>query len=157
MTGELPFNRDFADIVAELTSANAEFVIVGGFAVAAHGHQRATKDLDVFVNPTAENATRVLSALVAFGAPLHGVTAEDVAAPGLILQLGIPPRRIDVINAIEGVSFSEASMSILTVHVGGVAVPVIGLDALLKNKSTVGRPEDLKDVRVLKRLHGRTE
>lgn len=152
MTSEPILNPDFRDLLASLHGAGAEHLVVGGFAVAAWGFQRATKDLDVFIRPDPENARRVLEALSAFGAPLFGVTAEELAAPGLILQLGVPPRRIDVMNRIEGVDFDAANAQRLLVKVTDLAIPVIGLAALLKNKRATGRPEDLRDVRKLERI-----
>ena len=118
--------------------------------MSAYGYQRSTKDLDVFVRPTPENAPCVLRAIAAFGAQLFGTTADDPAEPGLILQLGVAPRRIDVSNQIEGVSFDEATVDRTLVALGTVTVPVIGLEALIRNKLAVGRPEDLKDVRKLR-------
>lgn len=149
MTSEPALNSDFMDFLRELAEAEVAYLVVGGFAVATHGYQRATKDIDIFVRPSIENARRVLRALKAFGAPLHGVDEAELATPGLILQLGVPPRRIDVINHIEGVSFEEANAHPVTVRIGGVAIQVIGLEALLANKRAVGRPEDLKDIRML--------
>lgn len=152
MTSEPALNSDFMDFLRELAEADVDYLVVGGFAVAAHGYQRATKDIDIFVRPSIENARRVLRALTGFGAPLHGVDEAELAAPGLILQLGVPPRRIDVINLIEGVSFDEANAHPVTVRIGGVAIQVIGFEALLANKRAVGRPEDLKDIRMLTKV-----
>jgi predicted nucleotidyltransferase len=152
MTIEPALNDDFRDLISALEKTGAEFLIVGGFAVSAYGYQRATKDLDIFIRPTRGNAERVSAALVAFGAPLFATTVDDLAVPGLILQLGVPPRRIDVINRIEGVGFDEAWAGHTTVWIGTLSVPIIGLDALIKNKLAVGRPEDIKDVRKLTEL-----
>jgi hypothetical protein len=149
MTSELELNADFRDMLVELSRAGAEYLIVGGFAVSAYGYQRATKDIDVFIRPTADNAARVLRAVTAFGAPTFDATAEDLATPGLILQLGVPPRRIDIINRIEGVTFDEACVGSLVVAIGDLDIPVIGFEALLKNKRATGRAEDMKDVRML--------
>lgn len=146
MTSEPVLNEDFRDLLVELARASVEYLIVGGFAVSAYGFQRATKDLDIFVRPTLENGQRVLRALAAFGAPLFDATAEDLANPGLVLQIGVPPRRVDIINLIEGVSFDEAAAERTLVTLGSSPIAVIGFDALIKNKLAVGRPEDLRDV-----------
>jgi hypothetical protein len=101
---------DFRDILIELHNAGARFVVVGGHAVAFHGHPRATKDLDVLVEANSHNAKRVYAALAAFGAPLSAfeVGVEDFASYDGVLQLGVPPRRIDIINRADGITFAEA-------------------------------------------------
>ena len=89
-------NRDFRDLLAEFNVQGVEYLVVGAYALAAHGHVRATKDLDVWVRPDSGNARRVLKALQAFGAPLLDLTEADLATPGLVFQIGVPPVRIDV-------------------------------------------------------------
>ncbi|OGQ74162.1 MAG: hypothetical protein A3G94_02525, partial [Deltaproteobacteria bacterium RIFCSPLOWO2_12_FULL_60_16] len=101
-------NRDFRDLLAEFNARNVEFLVVGAHALAAHGHVRATEDLDVWVRPEGENAKRVLDALRAFGAPLHDLTEKDLTTPGVVFQIGVAPLRIDVLTAIDGVDFAEA-------------------------------------------------
>lgn len=145
---------DFRDLLVELHDAGAEFVVVGGHAVAFHGHPRATKDLDVLVRPSPENAERVYRALGSFGAPLQAfeVGVDDFASYDGILQIGVPPRRIDIINRASGISFDEAVAAGECFEVVGRSVRVIGRDALLKNKRAAGRPQDLADVAALERL-----
>lgn len=142
---------DFRDVLVELARARAAFVMLGGYAVAFHGHPRATKDLDILVRPDRENAARVFRALAAFGAPLasFGVSVEDFATHDGVLQIGLPPRRVDVLNRADGITFEEAVASGDALEVDGERVPVIGLDALLKNKRASGRPQDLADVAAL--------
>jgi hypothetical protein len=101
-------NQDFRDLLAEFNAAGVEFLVVGAHALAAHGLVRATKDLDVWVRPEAGNAERAIAALGAFGAPLHDLSIDDLARPGLIFQIGVAPIRIDVITAIDGVAFDDA-------------------------------------------------
>jgi hypothetical protein len=155
---ELP--NDFRDILLELADALAEFVVVGGHAVAFHGHPRATKDLDVLVRATPANAQRVYRALAAFGAPLDDfdVQAGDFSSYDGVLQIGTPPRRIDILNRIEGTSFEEAAASGDGFELEGRRIPVIGRDALIRNKRSVGREQDLADVAALEsapqRRHG---
>src|SRR5277367_3064077 len=103
----LPFSQDFRDLLSELCAAEARFLIVGGYAVAVHGRPRATKDLDVWVDATKENASRVMKALRAFGAPLHDLVERDLETPGVGLQIGVPPQRIDVLTAPTGLLFEE--------------------------------------------------
>ncbi len=145
-------NDDFRDLLEALAGAGADFVVVGAHALAAHGFPRATGDLDVLVRPSRENARRVLAALGAFGAPLaqHGVTEADLAQAGTVYQIGLPPRRIDVLTAISGVTFDEAFGSRLVVQVDGRPVPFLGRDALLANKLASGRPKDLLDADLLR-------
>lgn len=147
-----PFS-DFVDMVAALQDAGAEFVVVGGHAVAFHGSARATKDIDIFLNPTPENAARVVRALHLFGAPVValGITEDDFAHPGSVVQLGVPPVRIALLTRIDGVSFEEVGRTVQEIPFGALAAPVIGLDALLKNKRASGRPQDLADVDALTR------
>jgi hypothetical protein len=144
-------NVDFRDLLDCLCSEGAEFLIVGAYAVAFHGTPRATGDLDVFVRPTVDNAARVWRALARFGAPLRerGVTERDFTDPGMIYQIGLPPRRIDILTQISGVSFDEAWTSRAETTVDGFTVAFIGRDALIKNKRASGRDKDLLDVRLL--------
>src|SRR6187402_1688671 len=125
---------DFRDILVELHHAGARFVVLGGHAVAFHGHPRATKDLDVLVEANAENAKRVYTALAAFGAPLSAfeVGVEDFASYDGVLQLGVPPRRIDIINRADGITFAEAIADGASFNLEGCKIPVIGRDALIK-------------------------
>lgn len=148
---ELP--EDFRDLLLELHDAGADFVVVGGHAVAFHGHPRATKDLDVLVRPAPDNARRVYRALAAFGAPLHAfeVSEADFAAYDGVLQIGLPPRRIDIITRATGISFEEAVAEGASFTLEGRRVPVIGRRALLKNKLAAGRAQDLADLEALRR------
>lgn len=142
---------DFRDILVELHRAGARFVVLGGHAVAYHGHPRATKDLDILVAADLDNARCVYAALAAFGAPLSAfeVRVEDFASYDGILQLGVPPRRIDIINRAEGITFAEAVADGENFDVEGYAIPVIGRSALIKNKRAAARPQDLADVEAL--------
>ena len=148
---------DFRDLLVYLADAGADFIVVGGHAVARHGHVRATKDIDVLVRPDGDNATRVMQALASFGAPLRalGVEVADLSRPGQVVQLGVPPLRIDVITSISGLTFDEAVVDPDTLDVDGRSVRVIGLDALLRNKRASGRPQDLADVDALERLRSK--
>ena len=147
----LPFAEDFMDMLCELSDADVEFVVVGGYAVAFHGYVRATKDIDILINPTRANAERVYRALAAFGAPLQAfdVSEGDFADYDGVLQLGVPPRRIDILNKIDGISFSEAFHDHGLFEVEGRKIPMIGLGALIRNKRASGRLRDLADVEAL--------
>jgi hypothetical protein len=144
---------DFLDLLRALSVAEARFLVVGAYAVGVHGHPRATKDLDVWVEASVDNAPKVMSALNEFGAPLMGLTESDLCVPGIGLQIGVEPGRIDVLTAISGVPFEEAWPSRVQADFGdGVRCHVIGLDELLKNKRASARPQDLADVAALERL-----
>jgi len=145
---------DFRDFLVELHDAGAAFVVLGGHAVAFHGYPRATKDLDVLVRADPANALRVYRALAAFGAPLDSfeVSADDFATYDGVLQIGLPPRRIDILNRVAGIGFQDAITAGDTFEVEGRRIPVIGLDALLRNKRAAGRPQDLADVTALEAI-----
>jgi hypothetical protein len=121
--------------------------------MAVHGVPRATGDLDVWVRPDAGNAERVLQALVQFGAPIEAmeVKANGLARPGMIYQIGLPPRRIDILTEISGVDFDDAWTSRITQEIAGLKVPFLGREALLRNKRASGRVKDLSDIALLER------
>jgi len=146
-------NDDFRDLLILFADAGVEFVIVGAYAVAFHGAPRASGDIDVFIRPSPENAERVFGALARFGAPVQsaGATPTDFAQPGLVYQIGLPPRRIDILTQISGVTFEEAWASRVVAEVDGRAVGFIGREALLKNKEATGRIRDLADAARLRK------
>jgi hypothetical protein len=148
-------NEDFRDLLVLFADAGVEFVIVGAYALAFHGAPRASGDIDVFVRPSAENARRVIAALGRFGAPLGsaGVTPADFTTPGTVYQIGLPPRRIDIMTEISGLDFEEVWLSRVTVEVEGRPVPFIGRAAFLKNKDAAGRPQDVADAARLRRMN----
>jgi hypothetical protein len=138
-------NRDFRDLLAEFNAHGVEYLIVGAHALAAHGHIRATKDLDVWIRAEAANAGRVISALKAFGAPLLDLTEDDLAQPGLIFQIGVPPVRIDLVTSIDGVTFSEAWPARVQTAFADQPVAVLSRQHLIRNKRASGRTQDLAD------------
>jgi hypothetical protein len=144
-------NEDFVDILSLLLEHGAEFVVVGAHALAVHGVARATGDIDVLVRPTATNAERVVAALRAFGAPLatHGVSTRDFTIEGTIYQLGLPPRRIDLLTRIDGVSFDEVWNGRVVRVVDALSVPFLGREELVRNKRAAGRPKDLADLAMI--------
>ncbi|MBK7644225.1 MAG: hypothetical protein IPJ19_14475 [Planctomycetes bacterium] len=139
-------NRDFSEMLAALCGAGAEFLVVGAHALAAHGRPRATGDLDLWVRPTKQNALLVWQALTAFGAPLAGLKLSDLSDPDVVFQMGVPPNRIDILTAIDGVEFESAWKNRIRVKLAGLEIPVLGRDDLLANKRAAGRPKDLADV-----------
>jgi hypothetical protein len=137
---------DFKDFVEVFVANDVRFLIVGGFAVAAHGLPRYTGDLDAWVWVSSENASRVVRALDAFGFAGLGLTEDDFSQPDRIVQLGYPPYRIDIFTSIEGVQFDEAWSRRVVLELDGILVPFIGRDDLLTNKRVAGRPQDIADV-----------
>ena len=135
-----------------LVSCEVEFLLVGGVAFAAYGEPRATKDMDIWVNPTPENARRLFAALKEFGAPTHGAKPADFSAPGTFLQLGTPPVRIDLITAIDGVVFADAWTRRVVTLFAGSQISVISLDDLITNKKIAGRPRDALDVKQILKM-----
>lgn len=147
----MPSNQDFKDLFAELNAHDVEFLVVGAHALAAHGHVRATKDLDVWVRPDRENAIRVIRALRAFGAPTDAVTEADFAEPGITFQIGVEPVRIDIITAVDGLTFEPSWRNRISSEYGGEPVFVVSRDDLIRNKRASGRPQDLADIAALER------
>ena len=150
-TAALP--DDFRDLLVALADAGADFLLVGGYALAAHGYLRATDDLDVFVRPTPANAERVFRGLAAFGAPVeaHRIEPGVFAEAGYGYRMGVKPLCIEVLTSLSGVDFDDAWRDHETLEVDGRTVPVIGRAALLRNKRAAGRPKDLGDVDWLER------
>ncbi|MES2638657.1 MAG: hypothetical protein V4850_04225 [Myxococcota bacterium] len=144
-------NEDFYDFLVALQETGAEFVIVGAHALAAHGVVRATGDLDILFRETTENAERVFAALTRFGAPVraHGITPAGLAEPYAIYQMGLPPRRIDLLNRVDGPTFDEIWAHRLELDLFGLRLPFIGRAELIANKRAAGRPKDLLDVDLL--------
>lgn len=146
-------NEDFLELLSSLLDAEARFLVIGAYAVGVHGRPRATKDLDVWVEASEENATRVVHALRLFGAPLGDLVTSDLEHVGTGFKMGIPPRRIDILTQIEGLTFAEAWPNRIEAEFGdGVRCPVIGLADIITNKRAAGRPQDLADVAVLERI-----
>jgi len=146
-------NQDFRDLLEALRDCGVEFLVVGAHAMAVHGVPRTTGDLDVWVRPTPGNAGRVLDALRRFGAPLerHGLLPEDLETPGMVYQIGLPPRRIDLMTSATGVDFESSWRERVEVEVEGLVIPFIGREALIRNKRATGRDKDLVDLRILEK------
>lgn len=142
-------NPDFKELLLAFNAHNVEYLIVGAHALAAHGHVRATKDLDLWVRPEESNAQRILQALSDFGAPLSDLTADDLCNKETIFQIGLPPLRIDIITAVDGVEFEEAWPDRLETLFGGVPAVVISRHHLITNKKASARLQDLADVQQL--------
>lgn len=142
-------NRDYRDLFAEFNARNVEFLIVGAFALAVHGHVRATKDLDVWVSPTPDNAARVLEAVGAFGGSIEGLFAADFTVLGTVVQLGVAPTRIDLLTRVAGLDFETAWERRIEASYGDQRVFVLSRADLIASKRAAARPQDLADISAL--------
>jgi predicted nucleotidyltransferase len=148
---------DFRDMLSELNSSEVDFMLVGAYAMAAHGFPRSTGDIDIWIRADEETAPKVYDCLVRFGAPMHVLTVSDLSKPGMIFQIGVPPVRIDILTKIDGVLFEEAWKNRLKVVWDGLDVQVIGLEDLIENKRSTGRTKDVADVERLERPADQSE
>ncbi len=142
-------NSDFKELLSVLADNQVKYLIVGGYAVAEHAEPRYTKDIDIWVEASPENATRVFQALREFGAPLRGMTEDDFAHEGYFYQMGIPPARVDILMSISGVKFESAWNNRVEREYGGVKALFISKSDLITAKLAAGRPQDLLDAQVL--------
>jgi hypothetical protein len=147
----MELDPDLSEFIGCCVARDVRFLVVGGYAVAAHGHPRYTKDLDVWVWVDAANADRLLAALDDFGFGSVGLAAEDFTRPGSVVQLGHPPKRIDLLTTIDGVEFDECWSRRVEIDVSGTTTAFIDLDDLIRNKRASGRLQDLADVEALQR------
>jgi len=145
-------NEDYKEMLQCLADEGAEFLLVGAYAMAAHGYPRATMDMDVWVMPSAGNAKVVMRALRRFGAPLDELTVNDLQKDDIVFQIGVAPRRIDIITSASGLHFAEALSHARTVEIEGIPVRVLSIGDLIRNKRATGRTKDLADVEALEKL-----
>jgi predicted nucleotidyltransferase len=139
-------NQDFKEFIQFLNDNHVRYLIVGGYAVAIHGHPRYTKDIDIWIEMSPENVDNLLQALEQFGFSSLGLQAEDFLTPDQIIQLGYPPNRIDLLTTIDGVNFENCYPLRLEVTIDNIVVNFIDLDNLRKNKEASGRLQDLADL-----------
>ena len=139
-------NQDFQEFIQSLNDNQVRYLVVGGYAVALHGHPRYTKDIDVWIEISPDNAKKMVKALDQFGFASLGLREEDFLVPDQIIQLGYPPSRIDVISTLEGVDFESCYASRVKVVIDGTPVNFIDLENLKRNKRAAGRPQDLADL-----------
>lgn len=146
-------DQDFRDLLAAFLAHYVRFLVVGAHALAVHGIPRATGDLDVWAEPTDANAARVWNALAAFGAPLDTlrISQKDFTRPDVVVQFGLPPRRVDVLTSVSGLSFTEAWEDRFEDTVDHLVIPFLGRESLIRNKRASGRPKDLGDIAALER------
>ncbi|MCU0223759.1 MAG: hypothetical protein MUF27_06755 [Acidobacteria bacterium] len=144
-------NEDFRDLLLALIRSGARFLVVGAHAMALHGVPRATGDLDIWIRPDRSNAIRAWEAIIAFGAPVRsmGLAQDDLAVPGTVIQIGLPPRRVDLLTRLSGLEFDDAWPNRVSVLLDEVEIPFLGRDDLIRNKRAAGRPKDLADLDAL--------
>lgn len=143
---------DWFDALVALLDTKARFLVVGAHAMAVHGVPRGTQDLDLWIDPAPENVERVWRALTTFGAPLGalGVSPADLSRPGTVIQLGLPPNRIDLLTSLSGIPDFSAAWEARVEHpVRGRLVPFLSRELLIANKRAVGRPKDRADLDAL--------
>ena len=143
-------NQDYKEMLSLLLDNKVEFLLVGAYALAIHGFPRATADIDIFVKPNSKNASVLYKTLEKFGAPLENISTDDFAHPGIILQIGVAPRRIDIITKIDGLTYDEASKGKEIVEIENLSIPVISKQNLIINKLATGREKDKVDAINLK-------
>lgn len=149
-------SRDYEEFIESLNRSGAKYLIVGAHAVAFHARPRATKDLDLFIEPARENAERVLAAIRGFLGTDLGIRLEDLSTPGQIVQLGVAPTRIDLLSRIAGIQdFSSAWERRTEGTFGDVVAYYVSLDDLIQAKNSAGRDQDKADLRALRKAHRR--
>ena len=144
-------NSDYREMLSVLLENSVNFLVVGAYAMGAHGFVRATGDIDIFVKPDKNNAQRVYAALEKFGAPMENVSSGDFEHPGTIFQIGVAPRRIDIITEIDGLTYEQAAQDKAQFDIEGLSVPVISKKNLIINKRASGREKDRLDAEALSR------
>jgi hypothetical protein len=145
-------NEDYSDMLRALSDGKVRFLLVGAYALAAHGYPRATMDVDIWAMPSPENADAVLRALRRFGTPLHNLSKEDLLQDGTVFQIGVAPRRIDIITTASGLLFEEAYGRSLSVNIEGIEVHILSISDLIRNKRASGSTKDLADTEALEFL-----
>lgn len=150
---ELQLPIDFKELFESLNAKNVEYLLLGGYAVIGYGYVRNTSDLDVVVRETQDNVEKLIEALNAFGFPVSSQQAEELLSPNNIVQMGVEPMLIEILNYIKGVTFDEAYSRRVRGLDGNVAIDVISLADLIANKKAVGRLKDLADVEKLEKIN----
>lgn len=144
------FEQDFVDFIELLNLHNVEYMVVGAHALAFHGRPRHTGDLDIWIKPSSENASKMIAVLNDFGFGSLGLAENDFLKDSYVTQLGYPPLRIDILNAISGVEFDEAYANKVNGQVDELKVNFINVNEFIKNKEATGRKKDLGDIASLK-------
>ncbi len=147
-------NSDFKELLKIFADKKVKYLVIGGYAVAKHAEPRYTKDLDIWIDNSPENAGNVFKSLKEFGAPLTNISVEDFTVPTMVFQIGIEPSRIDILMGLKDLDFSKCWKRRATAIIGELEIYFISLDDLIFNKKLAGRPQDLRDVEILKLKKG---
>ena len=143
-------SKDFKEFIELLNKNNVNYLLVGGYAVGYHSRPRYTEDIDIWIQPSLENAKKIIHVLNKFGFTGVSVSIEELIQPEKIIQLGLPPQRIDILTSIDGVNFNDAWERRIVDSFGDIPVFIISLKDLIKNKSSSGRIKDLQDIEWIK-------
>jgi len=138
-------NSDYKDMLCILLDNEVKFLLVGAYAMGAHGYPRATGDIDIWIEPSEDNSKRAYRSLTLFGAPVEQLDEATFVKHGIVFQIGVAPRRIDIITAISGVEFDQAYQQRYTIEFEGLKLPMLSLADLIKNKRATGRDKDRLD------------
>ena len=145
-------NQDYKDMLQILQKHKVDYILVGAYALAAHGYPRSTLDMDIWVDPTESNSSKIYNALAEFGAPLHEITEKTFKKRGLIFQIGVAPCRIDFITEISGnIEFMYAKERAEKIEIEGIRLMTLSVEDLIKNKEATGRPKDIEDAERLRK------
>lgn len=150
----MKLQKDLRAFIELLNAEEVKYLIVGGYAVAFHGHPRYTGDIDFFVEPSSANAQRIERVMQGFGFGDTGLTQQDFDAPDVIVQLGMPPNRIDVVTTVDQVPFDEAWSARVEAELDGLPVHFVSKELLIRNKRAAGRAQDVADVEALTKNEG---
>ncbi|MFA5205350.1 MAG: nucleotidyltransferase [Lentisphaeria bacterium] len=145
-------NEDYKEMLQCLADGGVKFLLVGAYALAAHGYPRATMDIDIWVMPSPDNAEAVMNTLRRFGAPLHGLTIADLQKDDTVFQIGVAPRRIDILTGASGLRFEEAFANSAEIVIDGIPIRILSVADLIRNKRASGRTKDLADIEALEAL-----
>jgi hypothetical protein len=146
MAGQMKLDPDWREFIELLNANSVQYLVVGGYAVAIHGHPRYTKDIDIWLWLDPSNAERIVQVLDQFGFASLGLTAQDFLIPDHIIQLGFPPNRIDLLTTIPGVEFEECYQAKVQQVIDDITVNFIDAESLKRNKRASGRAQDLADI-----------
>ena len=144
------WNEDYREMLCALRDAEVDYILIGAFALAAHGFPRATLDIDLWVRPTQDNARRVCQALAQFGAPRSQIVAGDFEKPDVVVQIGVAPRRIDFVTSISGVAYDDAAKNAIERDIDGLNIRILSAQDFVRNKLASGRPKDIADAELLR-------
>jgi len=138
-------NEDYKEMLQILLNNKVKFLVVGAYAMGAQGYPRATGDFDIWVEPSSENSKRVYNSLSEFGAPLEQIDPQTFTEKGIIFQIGVAPRRIDILTFIDGVEFDKAYKDKEIIEIEDIKIPFLSKEDLIKNKEATGREKDRLD------------